>query len=96
MGSAVGDPEYVQVEEPLIRQLEGMGWTHLAGSAPEAPRSTDPRASGRDSFAEVFLRERLRKALHAINLGADGAPWLKAFTPAQVKSPLARKPYDFR
>src|SRR2546430_1652316 len=29
---AVGDPEYVQVEEPLIRQLEKMGWTHLAGA----------------------------------------------------------------
>lgn len=90
MDSAVGDPEYVQVEEPLIRQLEGMGWTHLAGSAPEAPRPTDPRASGRDSFAEVFLKERLRKALHAINPGPEGTPWLDEHRIAQAVNALDR------
>jgi type I restriction enzyme R subunit len=90
MSSAVGDPEYVQVEKPLIRQLEGMGWTHLAGSAPETPRPTDPRASGRDSFAEVFLRERLRRALHAINLGPDGAPWLDEHRISQAVNALDR------
>lgn len=73
---AVSDPEFVQVEGPLLRQLEGMGWTHLVGARRDIPKPVDPAASGRQSFAEVFLYERLRNAIHAINLGPDGTPWL--------------------
>jgi type I restriction enzyme R subunit len=90
VGSAVSDPEYAQVEEPLIRQLEAMGWTHLAGASRDTPKPADPQTSGRESFAEVFLGERLRKALREINLGPDGRPWLDEQRISQTMSALDR------
>lgn len=72
----MGGPEYTLVELPLVRQLESMGWTHLAGARPGAVVPTDPEASGRRSFTEVVLEERLRRKLREINSGPDGRPWL--------------------
>lgn len=66
-----------EVEAPLVAQLVAMGWTHLAYAAP-APLGPDGTGSGRDSYADVVLRERLRAAVVRINIRPDGRPWLDA------------------
>jgi type I restriction enzyme, R subunit len=74
--------EYTQVELPLIEQLKTMGWVHLTGSV-EVPEVT-----GRTSFREVLLQDRLRDALRRINRGPDGAPWLDESRLAQAANAL--------
>ena len=54
-------PEWQLSEQPLIAQLEAMGWTYIKGSL------DDPAPTGRESFAEVVQREVLRERLRAIN-----------------------------
>ena len=44
-----GGPEYLRVELPLVRQLTGLGWSHIEGS------KSDPGVMGRGSFRETFL-----------------------------------------
>jgi len=83
-------PEYTQVEKPLINQLTGMGWTHLEGASPGAFVPTDPALSGRGSFAEAFLTERLRRQLNVLNRDLDGNPWLDAKRLEQAVSALTR------
>lgn len=58
--------EYELVERPLVAQLEGLGWTHIK----------DAHLTGRQSFREVLLEGRLRKALRRINLDDYGDEWL--------------------
>ncbi len=77
-------PEYELVELPLVEQLQGMGWLHVAGSA------SDPRVTGRGSFREVLLEGRLRDALTRINPGPDGAPWLDQGRLSQAVAALTR------
>ena len=54
-------PEYMRVELPLVEQLKKLSWLHVEGS------KSDPSATGRESFREVFLEGRLRDALKRIN-----------------------------
>lgn len=68
-------PERYEVERPLIAQLVAMGWRHLLFGAPE-PYSPEHEGSGRDSFADAVLLDRFRAAVHKINPGRDGQPWL--------------------
>lgn len=63
-------PEYTQVELPLVEQLKGLGWSHIEGSR------SDPEATGRGAFREVFLEGRLRDAIRRTNLDPTGRPWL--------------------
>ncbi|WP_435176370.1 type I restriction endonuclease subunit R [Actinacidiphila sp. bgisy145] len=83
-------PEYTQVEAPLLRQLTLMGWEHLPGQAEGAFKPEDPTESGRDSFADVLMETRLRKALRDINPGPDGEPWLDDARISQALSELTR------
>ena len=83
-------PEYAQVEEPLIRQLEGMGWEHLAGADAGALVPTQPGRSGRGSFSEVLLLDRLRGSLVSLNAGPDGGTWLDERRVAQAVGALTR------
>jgi type I restriction enzyme, R subunit len=83
-------PEYMQVEKPLIDQLTGMGWTHLEGAKPGSVKPTDPAKSGRTSFTEVFLTERLRSQIYAINRNNHGKPWLDEQRLDQTLSALVR------
>lgn len=83
-------PEYVQVEAPLLRQLTLMGWEHLPAQAEGAFKPEDPTKSGRDSFAEVLMQSRLRKALRDINLGPYGEPWLDDARISQALGELTR------
>jgi type I restriction enzyme R subunit len=62
--------EKTYVEVTLIEQLKKMGWQHLEGDI-DVPYLTE-----RESFREVLLTGRLKKALREINLTDDGKPWL--------------------
>lgn len=58
--------ELSQVEEPFLRQLEGLGWRILRGD------KYDPASTLRESFHEVIIESELRAGLKQIN------PWLEA------------------
>jgi type I restriction enzyme R subunit len=56
------------VEEPLLRQLERLGWSILrAGEEGKG----DPSITFRESFADVLMESKLREALSRLN------PWLE-------------------
>lgn len=76
-------PEYLDVERPLIEQLQGLGWTYVEGSL------DDPAVTHRERFTQVVLEPLLRERLAAINL-RDGAPWLDAARIDQAASAIAR------
>jgi type I restriction enzyme R subunit len=67
-----------------------MGWEHLPAQAEGAFKPEDPTKSGRDSFAEVLMQSRLRKALRDINLGPYGEPWLDDARISQALGELTR------
>ena len=73
-----------RVEWPLVKQLKGLGWTHVEGS------KADPGVTGRGSFREVFLEGRLRDALRRINLDHEGQPWLDEGRVSQAVGALLR------
>ena len=77
-------PEYERVELPLVEQLKGLDWSHIEGS------KSDPGVTGRGSFREVFLEERLRDALRQINLDPAGQPWLDEGRVSQAVAALTR------
>ncbi|MGW5218717.1 type I restriction endonuclease subunit R [Nocardia sp. NPDC004085] len=81
------DYEYTLVERPLIEQLKGMGWEHLAGaqSGDIVPRF--PGMSARQSFDEVVLEGKLTGAIERIN----GA-WLDDRKVSQALNALTRVP----
>lgn len=61
--------EIQYVEEPMLRQLEGLGWSVLrAGEGGKG----DPAITFRETFADVVLKEKLEAALLRLN------PWLEA------------------
>ena len=62
----------------------GLGWEHLRGD------EGVPYLTGRDSFKEVLLKDRLREAVRSINLGEDGKPWLDDARVETVVSDLDR------
>jgi type I restriction enzyme R subunit len=78
--------EYTEVERPLLRQLIGMGWTHVEGS------KSEPTPSERETFREVVLSGRLRAALRRINVDEDGYEWLDESRVAQAEAALLRAP----
>jgi type I restriction enzyme R subunit len=57
--------ELEQVEEPLLRQLERLGWRILKGD------KYDPASTLRESFSEVIIESELLAALRQIN------PWME-------------------
>jgi type I restriction enzyme R subunit len=83
--------EYNEVERPLLVQLQAMGWEHLQG-APPGEISRDPEASGRRSFRETYLEERLRDALSRANRTPEGKPWLDEERLDQAVATLTRRP----
>lgn len=58
------------VEQRLIEQLVGMGWTHISGD------TSVPYLTERENFREVVLLDRLRAALQRLNPDDSGQPWL--------------------
>ena len=83
-------PEYTRVEQPLIDQLKGMGWLHREGAVPEAFVPTNPAASGRELFSEVFLAQQMRDAIYRLNRDPDENPWLPDDRLSQAVNALTR------
>ena len=78
-------PEYKDVEQPFLQQLQGMGWETIEGSV------EDPTVTRRDSFAQVIQEEVLRERLRRINL-RDGKTWLDEERLSQAVGALTRIP----
>ena len=76
--------EKTYVEIPFIEQLKEMGWEHIEGDI-DVPYLTE-----RESFRDVLLTARLRRAIKKINLDHDGKPWLDDDRVNQVVSALER------
>ncbi|MGI0480546.1 type I restriction endonuclease subunit R [Geminocystis sp. CENA526] len=64
-------PEYLLSELPTIEHLKLLNWQHLEGDR-FIPEMTD-----RESFKEVILTDRLKKAIKRINLDENGQQWLE-------------------
>ena len=64
--------ECTRVELPFIEQLKKMGWQHVEGDI-DVPGLSP---TGRQSFREVLLVDRLKAALRRINLNEQGREWL--------------------
>lgn len=77
--------EYERVERSLVDQLARMGWRHIEGGMADPPSVT-----GRESFRDVLLLDRLRAALRRINLDDDGRAWLDDGRINQALSLLTR------
>ncbi|PRY64802.1 type I restriction enzyme R subunit [Vreelandella songnenensis] len=81
-------PEWQLSEQPLIAQLQAMGWSYIKGSL------SDPAVTGRASFTEVVQHKVLRERLRAINtrLLDDGtrAEWLNEERISTAVSALTR------
>lgn len=76
--------EYTQVERPLLDQLVGLNYTTFVGD------KYDPSVTDRSNFREVILQGRLRMALHDLNPGPDGSPWLDTARISEAVSALTR------
>jgi type I restriction enzyme R subunit len=76
--------EYTESEKPLLDQLVGLGWSHIEGS------KSEPGVTGRESFRESLIENRLRESLRRINLGPDGQPWLDDSRLSEAVSTLTR------
>jgi len=76
--------EKTYVEIPFIEQLKGIGWDHIEGDIDV------PYLTARESFRDVLLADRLRKAVKRINLDDNGNPWLDDDRANQVVSALER------
>jgi len=77
-------PEFSLVEQPLINQLIGLGWSFTTGNL------DDPSATGRESFRDVLLTGELKQALCRINRNLDGDPWLDDGRLTQAVNALQR------
>ncbi|NYE48311.1 type I restriction enzyme R subunit [Spinactinospora alkalitolerans] len=72
------------MEKPLIDQLVAMGWIFLPGTR------TSPADTGRTSFRETVLEDRLKAALRRINLDDAGREWLDESRLNQAVGALTR------
>src|SRR5262245_8528433 len=69
------DPcEYTEVEYPMLKQLEGLGWGYLRGDL-DYPQKTE-----REHFRETLMKPRLRAAIRRLNLDPDGNEYLDDIT----------------
>ena len=77
-------PEWEQVGQPMLKQLQSLGWETLVWS--ERRHSLERRSS-----RGVLLEQRLHRALKKINRGPDGGPWLDGWrigsTVADLRTP---------
>ncbi len=76
--------EKAYVEIPFIEQLKRTGWDHVEGDI-DVPYLTE-----RESFRDVLLTGRLRKAIKKINLDDEEEPWLDEHRINQAVSRLER------
>jgi type I restriction enzyme R subunit len=77
-------PEYLYSEKPTIGELQLMGWHHIEGDI------NDAQITGRESFKQILLGNRLKAAIRRINLDDDGNLWLDDSQIAAIASRLER------
>ena len=78
--------EYAHVEQPLLTQLAGLGWTVVDQGNQMIPQ--DPAASLRTSFRELILPQVFRDSVRAIN----GQDWLSERQLAGLIDEIFRQP----
>src|SRR5262245_21690163 len=76
--------EYTEVERRLLVQLVAMGWDFIEGDLDY------PSKTGRNSFRETVLLERLRAAFRRINKADLGREWLDDLTLDRAARELLR------
>ncbi|HSW64994.1 MAG TPA: HsdR family type I site-specific deoxyribonuclease [Dissulfurispiraceae bacterium] len=82
--------EYLHVEKPFLDQLAALGWQVIDQGQGIIP--SDPSKSLRDTFREWLLPDVFRNAVRAINLTADGTPWLTDRQLDDLASQILRQP----
>ncbi|SFD91215.1 type I restriction enzyme, R subunit [Thiohalospira halophila DSM 15071] len=81
--------EYTEVEQPFMRQLQGLGW-HVIDQGQEIP--SDPARSRRASFRQWLLPEMFTQAVAAINPGAGSGTWLTDKQLLDLQEQVLRQP----
>ncbi|WP_018174068.1 MULTISPECIES: type I restriction endonuclease subunit R [unclassified Thioalkalivibrio] len=81
--------EYTEVEQPILQQLQGLGWD-IVNQGQEIP--SDPTKSRRANFRQWLLPEVFNRAVAAINPGAHGGTWLTDKQLLEVQEQLLRQP----
>lgn len=82
--------EYAHVEEPLLTQLAGLGWTVIDQGCQMIPQ--DPAASLRSSFRDLILPQVFRDSVRALNPLPDGREWLTERQLAGLIDDIFRQP----
>ncbi len=82
--------EYLHVEKPFLDQLAALGWAIFDQGQGFIP--SDPGESLRTSFREWLLPEVFRASVCAINLTADGKPWLSDRQLDDLREQILRQP----
>ncbi|MGB5054634.1 MAG: type I restriction endonuclease, partial [Nitrospirales bacterium] len=82
--------EYLHVEKPFLDQLCALGWQVTDQGQGMIP--SDPAKSLRGTFREWILPEVFRNAVRAINLTADGKPWLTDHQLDDLRDQILRQP----
>ncbi len=81
--------EYTEVEQPFLKQLEGLGWTAIdQGEA--IPQN--PAASLREHFRQWILPDVFRSAVKAINKTEEGQCWLTDPQLEELRQQVLRQP----
>lgn len=81
--------EQLEVEQPFLRQLAGLGWT-VVDQGSGVPQ--DPAQSLRGSFRQWILPEVFAEAVAAINVAPDGEPWLTRRQLQDLHDQILRQP----
>jgi len=76
--------EYTEVERKLLAQLAAMGWGFIQGDLDY------PAKTGRTSFSQTVLLERLRHAFRRINKNGEGQEWLDDLTLDRAEREMLR------
>lgn len=78
--------EYTHVEQPLLTQLGGLGWTVVDQGSAMIPQ--DPARSLRTSFSDIILPQVFRDSVRALN----GQDWLTERQLAGLIDEIFRQP----
>ena len=81
--------EQLEVEQPFLRQLAGLGWT-VVDQGSGVPQ--DPAQSLRGSFRQWILPEVFAEAVAAINATPEGEPWLTRRQLQDLHDQILRQP----
>ncbi len=81
--------EYHHVEKPFLEQLASLGWDTI-DQGQEIP--SDPGKSLRLNFRQWLLPEVFTKSVAALNITADGKPWLSVKQQQDLQDQILRQP----